>query len=100
MAAEAHEENAAIEDSVIPAVVKNFINSEKAVALGMLVIGATVLAAIGTMTIEQWIGYTKWMATLYVGGKTAHGVAAVIASSKNGTNGTPRADVAAPEADE
>ena len=71
---------------MIPAVVKNFVNSEKAVAVGLLVIGATVLAAIGTMTIEQWMGYTKWMATVYVGGKTAHGIAATIAGAKSGVS--------------
>ncbi len=67
---------------MIPSVVKNFINSEKAVAVGLLVIGATVLTALGDMSIVQWTDYTKWMATLYVGGKTAHGVAAVIVNGK------------------
>lgn len=69
---------------MIPAVFKNFVNSEKAVAVGLLVIGATVLAALGKMTVEQWMSYTKWMGTVYVGGKTAHGIAATIATAKNG----------------
>ncbi len=73
---------------MIPGVIKNFINSEKAVAVGLLVIGATVLTALGNMSIEQWTSYTKWMATLYVGGKTAHGVASVIVNGKKSTSPT------------
>lgn len=53
---------------------KNLWNSEKAVAVGMLVIAATVLTALGDMTIEQWTEYTKYLVTVYVGGKTIQGV--------------------------
>lgn len=53
---------------------KNLWNSEKAVAVGMLVIAATVLVGLGDMTIEQWTEYTKYLATVYVGGKTIQGM--------------------------
>ena len=59
-------------------VLKNLLNSEKGVFVLALIIGATVLAALGHMTIDQWIDYTKWMATIYVAGKTVHGAASAI----------------------
>lgn len=62
-------------------VVRNFINSEKAVALGLLVLGATALTALGKMTIDQWIDYTEWMAAFYVGGKSIQGAAAKISEA-------------------
>ncbi len=63
-------------------VIKNLVNSEKAVALGLLVIAASVLAALGKMSIDQWISYTEWMAGFYVGGKSIQGAAALLGSSK------------------
>ena len=63
-------------------VVKNFINSEKAVAVGLLVVAASVLAALGKMSIDQWIDYTKWMATVYVGGKSIQGAVAKISEAR------------------
>jgi len=59
-------------------VIKNFLNSEKAIFVGLLVIAATVLAALGKMTVDQWIAYTEWMAVTYVAGKTVHGAAVAI----------------------
>lgn len=63
-------------------VLKNLIHSEKAVAVGLLVIAASVLAAIGKLSIQQWIEYTQWMAAVYVGGKTAQGVAAKVSEAQ------------------
>ncbi len=63
-------------------VIKNLINSEKAVALGLLVIGATALAVFGKMTIDQWIDYTKWMGAFYVGGKSIQGAAVALGNSR------------------
>lgn len=59
---------------------KNLWHSEKAIAVGMLVIAATVLTALGDMTIEQWTEYTKYLVTVYVGGKTIQGVTEMLAS--------------------
>ena len=63
-------------------VIRNFIGSEKAVALGVLMIVASVLAALGKMTIDQWIDYSKWMAAFYVGGKAIQGAAASVSGAK------------------
>lgn len=64
-------------------VIKNFANSEKAVAIGLLVIGATVLTGVGSMDVDQWMAYTKFMAGFYVGGKTIQGAAAKFSDAKN-----------------
>lgn len=56
-------------------VLKNLISSEKAVAVGLLVVAASVLAALGQMSIEQWTSYTKWLAGIYVSGKAIQGAA-------------------------
>ena len=48
-------------------------NSEKAVAIGLLVVAASAFVAFERMTIEQWIDYTEFMAVTYVGGKTVQG---------------------------
>jgi hypothetical protein len=64
-------------------VLKNFVNSEKAVATGLLVIGATVLTAAGQMTIDQWMGYTQVMAGIYVGGKALQGAAAHVTGARS-----------------
>ena len=63
-------------------VLKNFINSEKAVASGILAIGATVLTALGQMTIDQWMGYTQIILGIYVGGKTLQGAATAIGNGR------------------
>lgn len=62
--------------------VKNLVNSEKAVALGLLVIAATVLAAMGLMTVAEWREYTVWLAGIYVSGKTVQGAVAAMAGAK------------------
>lgn len=62
--------------------IKNLLNSEKAVALGVLIIAATVLTAIGEMSIEMWTEYTKWIALFYIGGKTVQGVATAVTDAR------------------
>jgi fluoride ion exporter CrcB/FEX len=52
---------------------KALSNSEKAVAIGTLVVAATAMVFTGHMTIDQWTSYTEWMAVVYVGGKTVQG---------------------------
>ena len=58
----------------------NLWNSEKAITGGVLVIAATVLAALGHMTVDAWREYTMVIFGLYIGGKTVQGAAAAIAS--------------------
>lgn len=64
-------------------VVKNLANSEKAVAVGMLIIAASVLAGMGKMSIQQWMDYTTLLTGFYVAGKTVQGTAAAISDGRN-----------------
>ncbi len=57
-------------------------NSEKAVVLGVLVVSATVLVALGRMTVQDWQSYTTWLAGFYVAGKTAQGGISAMADAK------------------
>lgn len=61
---------------------KSLLGSEKALAGGALIVCATVLVALGLMTTADWQGYTQNVFLIYVGGKTAQGVASVWASAK------------------
>lgn len=63
-------------------VLKNLANSEKAVVVGVLIIAASVLTALGKMTIDQWINYSQLMAGIYVGGKSIQGAASVLSNAK------------------
>lgn len=57
---------------------KNLLNSEKAFAGGVLIICATVLVAVGDMSISDWQDYTKWIFGIYVFGKTTQGAVASV----------------------
>lgn len=71
----------AVEGSHVPQIIKNLLNSEKAVTVGVLIIAATVLAAVGRMSVAVWVNYTEVLAAIYVGGKTIHGSASVFADA-------------------
>jgi len=43
--------------------------SERGLFAIALVIGATVLAAMAIMSVDQWIDYTKWIFGIYAGSK-------------------------------
>lgn len=61
---------------------KGLLASEKGLAGGLLIIGATVLTALGKMTVSDWQTYTLMVFGVYVAGKTVQGTASVL---KNGT---------------
>lgn len=62
-----------------PQVIKDLARSEKAVvSLGVL-IAATVLCALGHVTVEQWLEFAKWVLLVYVGGKSVQGAASALA---------------------
>jgi hypothetical protein len=63
-------------------VIKNFLNSEKAVASGVLVAASSILAALGHMPIDDWQSYTLTCLGIYTGGKTLQGAAAKLAEAK------------------
>lgn len=60
-------------------VMKNLINSEKAVASGVLVVASSVMVFTGEITAHEWMEYTKTLLGIYVGGKTLQGAANVFA---------------------
>ena len=65
-------------------VIRDFLHSEKGTAIGALVFGATILAATGEISVAEWMEYTKWMAAVYVAGKTMQGSAKALAESRKG----------------
>lgn len=68
--------------NTLKGVMGNLLGSEKAIACGLLVAGATVLCAIGKITVEQWMSYTQVLAAIYVGGKAIQGAGAAIGAAK------------------
>jgi hypothetical protein len=56
-------------------------NSEKGLVSVLALIAATVLAALSVLTSAQWIEFAEWTLAFYIGGKTAQGAVAAIASA-------------------
>lgn len=59
-------------------VIKSLMNSEKAVASGVLVLASSIMVLTGELTTEQWMSYTQNLLGIYVSGKTIQGVAAAV----------------------
>lgn len=68
---------------MIPSVLKNLANSEKAVFCVGLIAAASVLTIMGEMTVVEWQDYTKWLAGIFVGGKAIEGAAAKMAQRRS-----------------
>lgn len=62
--------------------IKALLASEKAIAAGVLAICATVLVAIGVMTVADWQAYTRDVLIVYVSGKTVQGAVALLTEAK------------------
>ena len=62
--------------------VKALLGSEKAIAGGILIICATVLTAIGMMTVADWQSYSQSIFITYVAGKTVQGGVAMWTEAK------------------
>jgi hypothetical protein len=62
-----------------PVVIRQLLNSEKAVAAGVLVIASMILLLLDRITAEQWMNYTQVLLGVYVSGKTIQGAATVLA---------------------
>jgi hypothetical protein len=77
---------------------KALLGSEKALAGGMLVIAATVLVALGHMTVADWQSYTQIIFVGYIGGKTVQGAVSIWATTKVPIEEAPVAPVAPPVA--
>ena len=63
-------------------VLKNFLGSEKGILALALIIGATVLTALGKMSLTEWQAYTIWIFGIYTGGKAIQGAASAVRSLK------------------
>lgn len=77
---------------------KALSNSEKAVAIGVLVIAATAMVFTGHLTTDQWIDYTEFMAVTYVGGKTVQGAMGAFTQASVAKSAAAAAAPAAPAA--
>ena len=62
----------------IPQILKNFLNSEKAVASAVPLIVATVFVFQGSITPQEWMDFALAITPVYVGGKAVHGAAAAV----------------------
>lgn len=51
------------------------LKSRKALMAVLLIIGATVLVALGDMSVDQWIDIIKWLYGLFVAGNVGSKVA-------------------------
>jgi hypothetical protein len=51
------------------------LKSRKALVAVLLIIGATVLVALGDMSVDQWIDIIKWLYGLFVAGNIGSKVA-------------------------
>jgi len=60
----------------IPQILKNFLNSEKAIASAVPLIIATVFVFTGRITEQEWMEFAVLVTGIYVGGKAIHGAAA------------------------
>jgi hypothetical protein len=80
--------------------IKALLCSEKALAGGALVIAATILVALGRMTVADWQSYTQIIFYGYAGSKTVQGAMATWASTRAVTVGTFAAAPVAPAAAE
>jgi hypothetical protein len=66
----------------IPQVIKDFLGSERAVVLGLLVAGATYLAATGKLPVDAWLKYTELLGSVYIGGKSLQSAAEALSTKK------------------
>lgn len=67
---------------MIPNVLKSFVNSEKAVAAGVLVVVVTIFVFTNKITVQEWMDYTKVLLGIYVAGKAVQGGASAFANGK------------------
>lgn len=58
--------------------IKDLLASERGLVSIVLILGITVLTALGVISGQTWADYTQWLATAYFASKTVTGVATVI----------------------
>lgn len=63
--------------------------SERGLVAIVVLLGATVLEALGHLTSDQWVELVKWVLTVYVGGKTASSIAETVTRARNAPDTVP-----------
>ncbi len=53
--------------------IKDLLNSERGIVALALIVAATVLCAIGSISTQQWLDYSTWIFTTYAAAKTITG---------------------------
>lgn len=66
--------------------IKTLFTNEHSFAMVILIIGATVLAAMDRMTTDQWTSFAQWIFGIYMGGHAVISVGGQLSASKTGTN--------------
>jgi uncharacterized transporter YbjL len=65
--------------------------SERGLLAVLIIIAATVLTAVGQMTIDMWKEITLWIFGLYAGSKTVTGAVAMLMAPKRAADTAPDA---------
>lgn len=52
--------------------------SERGLIAVVLILSMSVLTGLGSFTGEQWIEYSKWISTVYIGSKTITGAIGIM----------------------
>ncbi len=72
--------------------IKDLLNSERGIVAIALIIAATVLCALGSISTQQWLDYSTWIFTTYAAAKTITGA---IVAAKAAPAAPPASGVAA-----
>jgi hypothetical protein len=75
----------------------DLLDNEKGLVGMLLIIGATVLVALGKMTTDQWQTFATWIFGLYAGSTALHSGLADLGATRAAINGKPAAPAATPE---
>jgi hypothetical protein len=62
--------------------IKDLWQSERGIVTIALIAACTVLCVTSSLTVEQWLEYTKWVFITYAAAKTVTGVAAMATAAK------------------
>lgn len=60
----------------------DLLNSERGTLCVVLVIASTILVALGKISAQEWLEYTKWIAVTLVAGKTITSAIETMTSAK------------------
>ncbi len=76
--------------------IKNLLSNEHSFVMFALIIGATVLAAVGKMPVSDWQNFATWIFGIFMGGHAVMSAAGSISSARS--NAAAAAPAAPPTA--